>query len=267
MQMVAERWIVFLVSVLLWGVVGCAGDAADSSKGQVRVAAASDLKFALDSLVVAFEQNHPEVDVSVSYGSSGQFYAQLQNKAPFDLYLSADMEYPQKLLADGRAMEGTAFRYAVGRIAVWVPETSPLDLDGRGIEALADPSVEQIAIANPRHAPYGRAAEAALKSLGMYSRVEERIVLGENVAQTAQLVESGAADAGIIALSLALAPQMRRSGRYWVVPLDAYPRMEQGGVVLPWARDLEATKQLRAFMMDERGRSILEQYGFSLPDA
>jgi molybdate transport system substrate-binding protein len=146
-----------------------------------------------------------------------------------------------------------------------VPNGSKLDLDKLGIRTVADPSVKKIAIANPKHAPYGRAAEAALKKLGVYDDVKDRLVLGENIAQTSQFVESGSADVGLIALSLALAPNMREKGRYWDVPLDAYPRLEQGGVILNWAKDREATQALREFMMGKDGRAILKKYGFMLP--
>jgi molybdate transport system substrate-binding protein len=146
-----------------------------------------------------------------------------------------------------------------------VPNSSKLDLDKLGIRAVADPSVKKFAVANPKHAPYGRAAEAALKKLGVYDSVKDRLVLGDNIAQAAQFVESGSADAGIIALSLALAPPMRDKGRYWTVPLDAYPRLEQGGVLLSWAQDGEAAQTLRAFVTGKEARPVLKRYGFLLP--
>src|SRR5262249_31114947 len=124
---------------------------------------------------------------------------------------------------------------------------------------------KKLAIANPKHAPYGRAAEAALKSSGVYADVKDRLVLGENIAQAAQYAETGAADAGLIALSLALAPAMQARGRYWMVPLDAYPRLEQGGVILNWAKDKEATQALKAFITSNEGRGSLKRYGFFLP--
>jgi molybdate transport system substrate-binding protein len=134
-----------------------------------------------------------------------------------------------------------------------------------GVRALLDPGVRKIAIANPKHAPYGRAAEAALKKLEVYDQVKDRLVLGENVAQAAQFVETGAADAGVIALSLALAPTLREKGKYWEVPLDAYPRLEQGGVILSWARDRQAADALRAFVLGPEGKAVLRRYGFFLP--
>ena len=201
---------------------------------------------------------------AVTYGSSGSFYAQIENGAPFDLFLSADAEYPRRLAANGLA-DGEPFLYAVGRIALWVPASSTLDLRALGLRALLDPSVAKVAIANPRHAPYGRAAEAAMRSLGVYDGVKEKLVLGENVAQAAQFVQSGAADAGVIALSLALAPPMRSSGRYVEIPLESYPRMDQGGIVLKGTREPAAARALRDALLGSRGREILKDYGFFLP--
>jgi molybdate transport system substrate-binding protein len=163
-------------------------------------------------------------------------------------------------------VKDTEFLYAVGRLVVWVPRTSALDLARLGIHALADPSIRKIAIANPKHAPYGRAAEGAMKSLGVYETVRERLVFGENIAQTAQFVQTGAADIGIIALSLAIAPALKDEGQYWEVPLDSYPRIEQGGVIVSWATDVEAAQAVRAFVLGAEGRAILHQYGFFLPE-
>jgi molybdate transport system substrate-binding protein len=230
---------------------------------EVRIAAAADLKFALDELSAAFRAKHPGVAVTPTYGSSGNFFAQLSNEAPFDLFLSADFYYPQRLLEQGKGAPGTLFRYAVGRIVAWVPTDSKLDVEKRGLAALADDSVRKIAIANPQHAPYGRAAEAALRAAGVYDKVKGRLVLGENVAQAAQFVQSGAADAGVVALSLALSPAMRDKGRYWEVPLDVYPRIEQGGVVLKWAKDSEAANDFRLFMTSDEGKAVLKTYGFA----
>jgi molybdate transport system substrate-binding protein len=255
-----------LLGLLLIGLTGCGREKAPSSTERgVRVAAAADLKFAFADLAAAFQQKYPGIPVTVTYGSSGNFYNQLCNKAPFDLFLAADLEYPRRLLERGLAVPGSEFLYAVGHLVVWVPNGSTLDLDKLGLGAVADPSVRKLAIANPKHAPYGRAAEAALKKLDVYDRVKDRLVLGENIAQAAQFVESGAADAGLVALSLALAPAMRDKGRYWVVPLGAYPRLEQGGVILEWAKDMKGAETLRGFVTSEEGRVILKRHGFRLP--
>ena len=194
----------------------------------VRVAAAADLKFALDEINTAFRAKHPDITVQVSYGSSGNFFAQLSNRAPFDMFFSADVDYPRQLIAQGLAAKETEFLYAVGRLVVWVPRTSALDLTRLGIHALADPSIRKIAIANPKHAPYGRAAEAAMKTLGVYEAVRERLVYGENIAQTAQFVQTGAADIGIIALALAVAPALKDEGRFGKCRLRAIPVSSRG---------------------------------------
>lgn len=229
------------------------------------VAAAADLKFALDDLVKEFEGKNPATKVNVTYGSSGNFFAQLQNGAPFDLFFSADISYPRKLAEAGLGAD-EVFLYAVGRIVVWVPKDSLVDVDKLGIKALLEPAIRKIAVANPQHAPYGRAAVAAMKALNVYDQVAPRLVYGENIAQTAQFVQSGAADIGILALSLAVAPQMRDTGRYWQVPLDTYPRMEQGGLILKAAKDLNAARSFRDFVLGDHGREVLKRYGFSLPE-
>jgi molybdate transport system substrate-binding protein len=230
----------------------------------VRVAAASDLKFALDELVAAFGQARPGIAVTVSYGSSGNFFSQISNGAPFDLFFSADIDYPRRLAEAGQARPEDVFRYGLGRIVIWVPTASRLPVE-RGLSSLTSPEVRKIAIANPRHAPYGRAAEAALRSQGVYHAVKGKLVFGENVAQTAQFVQSGAADAGIIALALALAPSLAHQGRYFTVPLEAYPRIEQGGIVLGRAGDPGAARALRDFILGPKGGAVLKRYGFSLP--
>jgi len=230
------------------------------------MAAAADLQFALPQVLAQFRAANTGVEVSAVYGSSGNFYSQIRNGAPFDLFLSADMDYPRRLAAEGLAVPDSLFKYAVGRIVVWVPAASSIDVDGLGIRALESDAVRHVAIANPQHAPYGRAAEAALRSLGVYDRVAPKLVLGENIAQTLEFVQSGAADGGIVALSLVLAPTVKNQGRYWEVPLDAYPRIEQGGVILSRARGSAGAARLGAFLKNAPARRILRDYGFYAPE-
>ena len=227
-------------------------------------AAAADLRFALDDLTNEFHGKYLAAKVNVTYGSSGNFFAQLQSGARFDVFFSADIAYPRKLAEKGLAADDV-FLYAIGRIVVWVPKNSPLEVDKLGIKALLQPSVRKIAVANPEHAPYGRAAVAAMKALNVYDKVASRLVYGENIAQTGQFVQSGAADVGILALSLAVAPRLREAGRFWQVPLNAYPRIEQGGIVLKSAKNLEMARSFRNFVLGDHGREVLERYGFSLP--
>jgi molybdate transport system substrate-binding protein len=225
---------------------------------KLAIAAAADLNFALEEVSREFRAAHPDVDLAIAYGSSGNFYAQIRNQAPFDIFLSADVEYPRKLVQDGIGARDSLFVYAVGRIVVWVAAASPLD----PATALRAASVRHVAIANPQHAPYGRAAEAALRSLGVYDSVAGKLVLGENIAQTLEFVQSGAADVGMVALSLALAPPVRAQGRYWEVPGAAYPKIEQGGVIV---KDSKAAREFRSFLLGAGARRILKEYGFSLP--
>lgn len=245
-------------------IVACLGLAlCAQAPRKVRVAAAADLKWALEEVRKDFARESPGIQVDVTFGSSGQFYAQLAGKAPFDLFLSADVDYARKLQDAG--LGHGLFTYAVGRLALVVPKASPLDPEKRGLAVLLDPSVRHVAMANPQHAPYGRAAQAALASAGLAPRVQGRLVLGENVSQAAQFVHTGAAEAGLVALSLALAPEMADRCRAWTVPQDLHPPLEQGGLILAWARDPEAARALRAYLLGPRGQAILAKYGFAPP--
>ncbi len=228
----------------------------------VTVAAAADLQFALAEVDAAFCRTHPGITVSASYGSSGAFYAQIMNGAPYDVFLSADEGYPQKLVQAGLANGASAFRYSRGRLVLWVPKDSPIALARLGMKALLDPSVQRIAIANPRHAPYGRAAEAALAKLGLLEAVRPRLVYGENISQTAQFVQSGAAQIGLIARSLAESPPLVAAGRSYAVPLDAYPPLDQGAVILTRAQGNAAARAFCAFLRGPEGLAILKRYGF-----
>jgi len=234
-------------------------------KAALLIAAASDLKFALDEAVVVFRKDQ-DMQVKVTYGSSGSLFAQIDNGAPFDLFLSADAKFPRLLINNGKAEKESLFQYARGHLVLWVPHSSRLDIDGSGLKSLFDASVRKIAIANPDVAPYGTAAVAAMKSAGVYGAVRGKLVLGENVAQAAQFIESGAAEAGIIALSLALAPNLKDKGRFWEVPPDTFPPLEQAGVIRSGSAQREAATKLREFLMSEAGREVLRRYGFLLPD-
>ena len=235
-----------------------------ASAQEITVAAAADMSAALPQLVADYTKKTGQV-VKLTFGSSGNLANQIRNGAPFDVFFSANEEYPQQLIADGLALNGTLYRYAAGRLALWVPSDSPLELSKLGMQALLDPSVKKIAIANPAHAPYGRAAVGALWHFGIYERVSSRLVLGEDVSQAAQFVESGNAQAGLIALSHALAPALRDKGRYWVVPLDAYPTLNQAAVVLSRSKQRDAARRFLGFLRSSEAISLLATYGFSLP--
>lgn len=246
----------------------CGGDppAPDEHPAALSIAAASDLRFALDDLVAAYRADHPGTGVSVTYGSSGAFYAQILNGAPFDLFLSADIAYARQLGDRGVAAAETLFTYANGRLVVWVAKGSTLDVEALGLKTLLDPSVTRVAIANPAHAPYGIAAEDALRAAGLYDEVQPKLVLGENVSQTLQFVQSGAAQAGLVALSLASASSVEPSGRYFLLPADAHSPLEQGGIVMTAAARPDAARSFRAFMLSQAGRAVLTRYGFALPE-
>jgi molybdate transport system substrate-binding protein len=254
-----------LVAVAVWAYYRPTLERVRTGWPRVRVAAAADLRFALNDIIRRFEDGR-RVDVSVSYGSSGTMYAQLVNEAPFDLFLSADIEYPRRLAAGHLTLPDSEFTYAVGRLVVWVPASSRLDVGRHGLVSVADATVQHVAIANPAHAPYGRAAIEAMRTAGVYDAAKPKLVFGENVEQALQYAQSGAADVGIVALSLALAPPVKAQGRYIVVPLEAYPRITQGGVILRWAADVDAARALRAFLIGPAGKAILQQYGFFMPE-
>ncbi|WP_166349718.1 molybdate ABC transporter substrate-binding protein [Phytoactinopolyspora limicola] len=250
------------VAALIVALAGCTSSAVSPDSTVVQVAAAADLKFALDDIIEVFETEHEGVQVSVSYGSSGNFVQQIRNGAPFDLYLSADASLVHDLADDGYAGSGDVFGYAVGRLVVWAAEGSPAD-PRAGIAGLTDSSVTTVAIANPQHAPYGQAAEAAIRTAGVHADLEDKLVMGENIAQAAEFAQTGNADAGIIALSLALSPGLRDQGTYSEVPVDDFPRLEQGGVVLDGAPD--SAHELADFITSPAGQEILETYGFYPP--
>jgi molybdate transport system substrate-binding protein len=229
----------------------------------VTIAAASDLSFAFKELGAEYEKQ-PGNHVKLSLGSSGNFFSQIQNGAPFDLYFSADIGYPKKLEEAGLVVPGSLYPYAVGRIVLWIGNGSHLDLS-KGLEILRDPTIKKIAIANPKHAPYGRAAVAAMEYSKVYEQVKDKLILGENISQAAQFIESGACDAGIIALSLALAPVMKSAGQYWEIPATAHSPLEQGAVILKQSKNPEAARQLLEFIKSPHGQEIMKRYGFTLP--
>ena len=254
----ARGWMLALALVMIGG-----GAVSASESEDITIAAASDLNFAIKDLIVEYEKQSGH-HVKLSLGSSGNFYAQLQQGAPFDLYLSADIGYPKKLEEAGLTVPGTLYRYAVGRVVLWAPKTSSLDV-AKGLTLLRDPAIRKIAIANPKHAPYGRAAVAAMEHEHIYDDVKNRLVLGENISQAAQFIESGSCDVGIIALSLAMAPPMKSVGNYWEIPAAHHPPLEQGAVIMKQSKNQDAARQFLEFMKSARGQEIMTRYGFTLP--
>jgi molybdate transport system substrate-binding protein len=237
--------------------------AAAKSCGVVTVAAASDLTYAMNEISANFQKETGCV-IRLSLGSSGNFLTQIENGAPFDVFFSADIAYPKKLESEGLAAPGSTYLYAVGKIVLWTRDDPHLDVS-KDFALLRDPAVKKIAIANPEHAPYGRAAEEALRKTGLYEAVKDRLVLGENISQAAQFVESGNAQVGIIALSLAVSPEMKDKGQYWIIPEKLHAPIEQGAVVVRSAANPQGARQFLDYIKRPATVALLERYGFVLP--
>jgi molybdate transport system substrate-binding protein len=229
---------------------------------EITVAAAADLQFAMEDMIARF---HKETGKTVKpiYGSSGNFFQQIQNGAPFDMFFSANLDYPKKLDAAGLSEPGSYYRYAKGKIVIWVPNDSKIDLRS-GVQALLDPSINHIAVANPEHAPYGQAAVAAMQKENVYDQVKGKLVLGENISQTASFVVSGSADVGIVALSLALSPNMKDKGRYVEVPANEYPPIEQACIILTTSKNKSTAQQFLSFFKSASIADVLRRYGFDV---
>jgi len=229
----------------------------------LRIAAASDLQFALPDLAAEYEKQ-TGVKLAITYGSSGNFFAQIQNGAPFDLFLSADNAYPRKLAEAGFADANSLVIYARGLLVIWLPPDSPLDLTAAGYRALLDPRIHKIAIANPEHAPYGRAAIVALHEAGIYDQLKSKLVLGENVAQAAQFVQSGSAQAGIISRSLALSPAMISGKRYELSSMR-FPLIEQSAVILKSSSNKQTAGAFLEFLKSPEAGAVFKRYGYVAP--
>jgi molybdate transport system substrate-binding protein len=223
----------------------------------LRVAAASDLATCIEEINLAFRQS-VGVDVKTSLGSSGNFHAQILNGAPFDVFLSANIEYPLALADAGLAERKSLTVYAIGRLAMIVhgPTLNP----EMGMALLNEPRVERIAIANPDVAPYGRAARAALQSAGLWQKARPRLIIGENVAQTAQFVYTGNAPVGFVGASHVMSGQ-----RAWLVPSSMHPPIEQGGIITKKGRDHPLAARYLAFLHSDSSQAILRRHGFGLP--
>jgi molybdate transport system substrate-binding protein len=229
---------------------------------EVLVAAAADLKFAMDSVVTVFTKENPSVHVKVVYGSSGNFYEQISNGAPFDLFFSADIDYPRRLGEQHKTLSDTK-PYGTGQLVLW---SKKLDPSAAEMNTLLKNNVNKIAIANPAHAPYGKRAEESLRFYKLYDKINDKLVFGENIAQTALYATTGAADVGIIALSLALSPTLRdEGGKYWLIPAKAHQPLQQGYVLLPHAKDNTGASAFAAFFLSAKTASILQSFGFGKP--
>jgi molybdate transport system substrate-binding protein len=255
------------LTLILWFVMASVFTVAESKKDtkEIAVAAASDLSAVLQELAGNYEK-HMGVKVKLSFGASGSLKQQIENGAPFDVFFSADMDYPRQLISRGEAETTSLYRYAVGKLVLWVPADSGLDVEHKGLNVLTDPRVKKIAIANPQHAPYGRAAAAAMKHVGLYEQVSDRLVIGENVSQAAQFVESGNAQVGFVALAFAAAPAMRGKGRYWQIPAEAYPPLDQGVVLLSRSQHKKEAASFLEYIKSSTAVALLQRYGLALPE-
>jgi molybdate transport system substrate-binding protein len=235
-----------------------------SAADTLSIAAASDLVFCLEKLNAAFSRTHADVQLKTSVGSSGNFFAQIRNGAPFDVFLSADVAYPRELITAGSADAASLTPYAIGRIVLW---TTRADLDlSSGISAAGQPAIKRLAIANPAHAPYGRAAREALEQAKQWESVQPRLVFGENISQTAQFVETGNADAGIVALSLVLSPRLKNVGRYVEISESAHAPLEQAAVLTTRGAANAHARAYLEFLRSAEARAVFDEFGFRLPN-
>lgn len=228
---------------------------------KVTVAAAADLKFAMDEIVASFKKAHPADEVDLVYGSSGKFHTQIRQGAPYDLYFSADIAFPRELVKAGFAASDVE-AYALGRIVLW---SATLDASKMTLTSLTDPRIARIAIANPKHAPYGKRAEEALRAAGLWEKVEPKLVYGENIAQSAQFVQTGNAQVGIIALALAVNPELAKRGGHWLIPDALHEPLEQGFIITRRAEGSALARRFADYMRSQPARAVMRKYGFVLP--
>lgn len=235
--------------------------AASAHAEKITVAAAADLKFAMDEIVFTFKKNSTGDEIDVVYGSSGKFNTQIQQGAPYDLYFSADIAFPRELAKNGFAASEVK-PYAFGRIVLWSPS---MDATKMTLDSLTAPKITRIAIANPKHAPYGKRAEEVLRALGLWDKVESKLVYGENIAHAAQFVQTGNAQVGIIALALAVNPALASKGGYWLIPDNLHAPLEQGFIITKQAAGNTLAKRFADYMGSKAARAVMTKYGFVLP--
>jgi len=243
---------------MLWGAL-----AIPTHAQELTIAAAADLRPALEAIAASFEAA-TGIKMRVSYGSSGNLYQQLRNGAPFDVFLSANEDYAKRLESAGLVLRGSYYEFARGSIVLLVRSDSKLDLK-EGLHVLLSPEVRKIAIADPSHAPYGQTAVAALKTEGLFDEVSPKLVTGENVSQAASFVFSGAADTGIVAMSLALTPSARTQTRFVKIPTREYPPLQQAMVVLRSSKKQIAAMRFDDYLKGDQAKQTFEQYGFEVP--
>ena len=230
-----------------------------ASAQELKIAAASDLTVALEKVAVAFKKQSG-IQLKVSYGSSGHFFSDIKNGAPFDVFLSADRDYPDTLDGLGKTDRGTTI-YAQGMLVMWIAARTGLD-PAPNLSTLTSSRISKIAIANPSHAPYGRAAVAAMSHFSVYDQAKPKLVTGESVAQAVQFAESGNAEAAMIPLALAMAESLKKAGRYVIVPSDSYPPLLQAAVVLRSSENKQAAHRFVEFLRSAAAQKIFTENGF-----
>lgn len=242
-----------IIAFSLWSSAACAE--------RLTVAAASDLKFAMDAIVADFNQAHPADTVQAIYGSSGKFQSQIRQGAPYDLFFSADLAFPQGLVDAGFAASPVRI-YAIGRLVLW---SASLDAGAMTLDSLADSRVTRVAIANPKHAPYGKRAEEALRTAGLWDKVQSKLVFGENIAHAAQFVKTGNAQVGIIALALAVNPELAERGGYQLIPDTLHEPLEQGFIITKRAEGSELARRFADYAAGRFERAVMVEHGFAVP--
>lgn len=226
----------------------------------ISIAVAANLKVAMDSIISVYESQYPGEKIQAIYGSSGAFYEQITNGAPFDVFFSADMNYPNKL-KDNKFAVSSVKLYAVGRLAIWSKKNDP---NIQQMNSLLDLSINKIAIANPATAPYGAKAVESMKFYKVYDKIKSKLVYGENIAQTVQFVSFGAAEIGVISLSEALSTKIKKEGsRYFIIPENSHSPLEQGCVILKHGKENILAKKFYDFISSEQVIAILTYYGYS----
>ncbi|MCX6154201.1 MAG: molybdate ABC transporter substrate-binding protein [Candidatus Kapabacteria bacterium] len=242
-------FLLFLTASMLFG-----------AQEKCTVVLAANMKTAMDSIVSAFKADNPGTEPEILYGASGKFYEQIINAAPFDLFLSADMEYPQKLKEKGQTASEIKL-YAIGHLVIW---SKKIDPNISKMNCLLETSLNKISIANPKTAPYGEKAIESMKYYKIYDKIQNKLVFGENITQAAQFVTTGAADIGIIALSQALSPALiKENGKFYLVPDESHKPLEQGCVVLAHGKTNSTAKKLYDFMSTAKVINILKHFGYS----
>lgn len=229
-----------------------------ASGGEIRVAVASNFRPAMETLKQEFESSSAH-RLMLIFGSTGKHYAQISNGAPFDVFLAADVERPQRLEREGHAVPGSRFTYAVGKLVLWSPRPGYVDASGL---VLGRDDFRYLAIANPRLAPYGMAAQQVLQARGLWEKLSARLVRGENIDQTMQFVESGNAELGFVAWSQVKQPGLPVSGSFWLVPQELYQPIEQQAVLIS---DTGSGRDLMRFMQSPKALQIIKDHGYAVP--